>query len=122
MVWAGDGWLRTADGGGVPYTEVAAPALARQAFAPSPERGDFDNPNLPLFARPTSVGRFERSSQYSRAGVTVRMRVVADSSASISLAATNAETGPISGPLDACRLSDEAAVRRTPNFTGAFCA
>ena len=32
MVWSDDGWLRTADGAGVPYSEVAAPALPRAPF------------------------------------------------------------------------------------------
>jgi len=48
MVWSDDGWLRTVDGAGVPYSEVAAPALAPHAFPESPAREDFDGPNLPL--------------------------------------------------------------------------
>ena len=47
MKWSDDGWLRTLDGGGVPYSEVAAPALPEQVFPPSPERHDFDSPDLP---------------------------------------------------------------------------
>jgi xylan 1,4-beta-xylosidase len=48
MVWSDDGWLCTADGAGIPYTEVAAPSLPEHAFAASPEREDFDKPDLPL--------------------------------------------------------------------------
>jgi len=48
MVWGENGWLRTLDGAGVPYTEVAAPALPEHVFPPSPEREDFDGPTLPL--------------------------------------------------------------------------
>ena len=38
MVWSADGWLRTADGAGAPYSEVAAPELPPQVFSPSPAR------------------------------------------------------------------------------------
>jgi len=53
MAWSADGWLRTADGEGVPYSEVAAPALPvsgwqAEAPAPPPAREDFDKPELPL--------------------------------------------------------------------------
>ena len=48
MVWSDDGWLRTVDGAGVPYSEVAAPRLAAHVFPPTPAREDFDSPNLPL--------------------------------------------------------------------------
>ncbi|MEP7352941.1 MAG: glycoside hydrolase family 43 protein [Acidobacteriota bacterium] len=48
MRWCDDGWLRTADGTGVPQVEVAAPALPEHAFPPSPEREDFASPHLPL--------------------------------------------------------------------------
>jgi xylan 1,4-beta-xylosidase len=48
MVWSGDDWLRTADGAGVPHSEVAAPALPEHVFPASPEREDFDGPNLPV--------------------------------------------------------------------------
>ena len=47
MVWSADGWLRTADGEGLPYSEVAAPALPVHAFPAPPEREDFDAPELP---------------------------------------------------------------------------
>jgi xylan 1,4-beta-xylosidase len=47
-VWSEDGWLRTADGAGVPYSEVAAPALPEHVFPGSPEREDFDSASLPL--------------------------------------------------------------------------
>jgi xylan 1,4-beta-xylosidase len=48
MVWSQDGWLRTSDGAGLPYTEVAAPELTQYSFPTSPERKDFDGPTLPL--------------------------------------------------------------------------
>lgn len=48
MEWAADGWLRTADGQGLPYSEVAAPALPAHAFPAPPVREDFDGPQLPI--------------------------------------------------------------------------
>jgi len=48
MVWCEDGWLRTADGLGLPYREVSAPALTVHAFPPLPAREDFDSSELPL--------------------------------------------------------------------------
>ena len=48
MMWSDDGWLRTADRAGVPYVEAAAPGLPECPLAASPEREDFDNPELPL--------------------------------------------------------------------------
>lgn len=48
MAWGEDGWLRTADGTGLPLSEVDAPALPPQEFPRSPEREDFDSPQLPL--------------------------------------------------------------------------
>lgn len=48
MAWSADGWLRTADGRGVPYTESNAPALTPHEFPELPEREDFDQPQLPL--------------------------------------------------------------------------
>jgi xylan 1,4-beta-xylosidase len=48
MVWSEDGWLRTADGAGVPFCEVAAPPLPPHPFPPSPVREDFEHPTLPL--------------------------------------------------------------------------
>jgi xylan 1,4-beta-xylosidase len=48
MVWCEDGWLRTPDGAGVPYTEVAAPDLPEHVFPAPDEREDFDDPALPL--------------------------------------------------------------------------
>jgi len=48
MVWSQDDWLRTSDGAGLPYTEVAAPELTQYSFPTSPERKDFDGPTLPL--------------------------------------------------------------------------
>jgi xylan 1,4-beta-xylosidase len=48
MQWCADGWLRTADGQGLPYIEVAAPELPAHVFPEQPAREDFDNPELPL--------------------------------------------------------------------------
>jgi xylan 1,4-beta-xylosidase len=48
MVWSPDGWLRTADGQGLPYMETAAPALPAHPFPEAPARYDFDDPSLPL--------------------------------------------------------------------------
>jgi xylan 1,4-beta-xylosidase len=48
MVWSPDGWLRTSDGQGAPYIEVAAPNLPGRPFPANPERRDFDDPSLPL--------------------------------------------------------------------------
>jgi xylan 1,4-beta-xylosidase len=48
MVWSTDGWLRTADGRGIPSTEVAAPGLSVHVFPAPPGREDFDRPQLPL--------------------------------------------------------------------------
>ena len=48
MAWQEDGWLRTADGAGVPRSEVAAPALPPHPFPQTPAREDFDGPSLPL--------------------------------------------------------------------------
>jgi xylan 1,4-beta-xylosidase len=47
MRWGEDGWLRTADGEGVPRLEVEAPDLPEHPFAPEPERHDFDTGALP---------------------------------------------------------------------------
>jgi xylan 1,4-beta-xylosidase len=48
MVWSPDGWLRTADGEGVPRSEVDPPALPAHPFPASLEREDFDRPQLPI--------------------------------------------------------------------------
>jgi xylan 1,4-beta-xylosidase len=48
MVWSDDGWLRTADGAGLPRVEVPAPALAEHPFPAAAEREEFDSPDLPL--------------------------------------------------------------------------
>src|SRR4051812_13653998 len=48
MKWGTDGWLRTADGGGVPTLEVAAPGLPPHPFPATPARSDFDSPTLPI--------------------------------------------------------------------------
>lgn len=48
MVWGADGWLRTADGAGVPSIDVPAPALAPSPFPATPVREDFDSAELPL--------------------------------------------------------------------------
>ena len=48
MAWGEDGWLRTRDGKGLPYSEVEAPGLPVHAF-PAPEvRTVFHRPELPL--------------------------------------------------------------------------
>jgi xylan 1,4-beta-xylosidase len=48
MAWTADGWLRTADGTGLPSTLVDAPGLPAHPFpAPAP-RADFDGPTLPI--------------------------------------------------------------------------
>lgn len=48
MVWGADGWLRTADGAGVPRVAVEAPRLPLHRFPAAPAREDFDNPRLPI--------------------------------------------------------------------------
>ena len=48
MVWGDDGWLRTADGDAMPRVDVPGPPLAPHPFAPSAERVDFDDPDLPI--------------------------------------------------------------------------
>jgi xylan 1,4-beta-xylosidase len=53
MRWDADGWLRTADTGGIPALEVPAPAESSPGSSdpalPSPlTRHDFDSPQLPL--------------------------------------------------------------------------
>ena len=47
MVWGQDGWLRTADGEGVPRLEVPAPHLASHPFPSEPALAHFDGPRLP---------------------------------------------------------------------------
>jgi xylan 1,4-beta-xylosidase len=48
MVWSPDGWLRTADGAGIPQTVVAAPTLAPHPIPPAPQRAEFDDAELPI--------------------------------------------------------------------------
>ena len=48
MVWSDDSWLRTADGEGVPRSEITAPALPPHAFPKAPAREDFDHAQLPI--------------------------------------------------------------------------
>jgi xylan 1,4-beta-xylosidase len=48
MKWCEDGWLRTADGEGLPYSEVEAPDLPPHPFPAPPAREDFDGPTLPI--------------------------------------------------------------------------
>lgn len=48
MVWGADDWPRTLDGQGTPTKETPAPALAAHPFPPSPERDEFDSPQLPI--------------------------------------------------------------------------
>jgi xylan 1,4-beta-xylosidase len=48
MVWSEDEWLRTLDGRGIPTLETPAPQLPAHPFPQSPQREDFDGPDLPL--------------------------------------------------------------------------
>jgi xylan 1,4-beta-xylosidase len=48
MVWDDDDWLRTFDRQGIPYTDVAAPALPGHEFPGLPVREDFNDSELPL--------------------------------------------------------------------------
>lgn len=48
MAWSDDGWLRTADGEGVPRVEVPAPDLPQHPFPPAPDVRRFDSPELPI--------------------------------------------------------------------------
>jgi xylan 1,4-beta-xylosidase len=48
MAWSRDGWLRTADGTGLPRMEVPAPRLPAHKFPTPPAREDFDGPELPI--------------------------------------------------------------------------
>jgi xylan 1,4-beta-xylosidase len=48
MEWSADGWLRTADGGGVPQLSVPAPALPAHPFTAPAAREEFDSPVLPM--------------------------------------------------------------------------
>lgn len=48
MKWCDDGWLRTADGEGLPYTEVVAPDLPPHPFPARNVREEFDGPSLPI--------------------------------------------------------------------------
>jgi xylan 1,4-beta-xylosidase len=46
MAWGDDGWLRTADGEGLPYLEVAAPELPEHPFPVAPVREGFESAGL----------------------------------------------------------------------------
>jgi xylan 1,4-beta-xylosidase len=48
MAWGGDDWLRTLDGDGIPTIDTPAPALPVHPFAATPEREDFNGPELPV--------------------------------------------------------------------------
>ena len=48
MAWSPDGWLRTADGTGVPSVEVEPPGLPEHTFPPVPTREAFNAPQLPI--------------------------------------------------------------------------
>jgi xylan 1,4-beta-xylosidase len=48
MKWFPDGWLRTANGEGVPEVEVPAPGLTAHAHPRPPAREHFDGPELPI--------------------------------------------------------------------------
>jgi xylan 1,4-beta-xylosidase len=47
MEWRNDGWLRTADGKGLPYMDVPAPELPVHPFPAPPSRVEFDSAQLP---------------------------------------------------------------------------
>jgi xylan 1,4-beta-xylosidase len=48
MEWGADGWLRTADGTGLPRVEVPAPDVPAHAFPAPAARCDFDDRTLPI--------------------------------------------------------------------------
>lgn len=48
MAWGADGWLRTADGEGLPYVDVPAPELPEHPFPEAPVREDFEGAGLPI--------------------------------------------------------------------------
>jgi xylan 1,4-beta-xylosidase len=48
MIWSDDDWLRTVDGKGIPTIETPAPPLPVHKFPSSPEREDFNTPQLPV--------------------------------------------------------------------------
>jgi xylan 1,4-beta-xylosidase len=48
MEWGGDGWLRTADGAGLPQLEVPGPDLPAHPFPAPAARSDFDGGALPI--------------------------------------------------------------------------
>lgn len=48
MVWSEDDWLRTADGQGIPRTDVPSPSLPVHPFPAASLREEFDSPELPI--------------------------------------------------------------------------
>src|SRR4051794_33725733 len=48
MAWSEDGWLRTADGQGVPELSVPAPDLPAHPFPATRVREEFNSPELPI--------------------------------------------------------------------------
>jgi xylan 1,4-beta-xylosidase len=48
MQWGGDGWLRTADGAGLPQLEVPGPDVPAHPFPAPAARSDFDGGSLPI--------------------------------------------------------------------------
>lgn len=48
MQWSDDGWLRTFDGWGLPYSQAPLPGLPLHPFPAAPVRHDFDEPQLPI--------------------------------------------------------------------------
>jgi xylan 1,4-beta-xylosidase len=48
MVWSADGWLRTADGQGIPLMEAQPPSLPSHPFPAGSSRREFDSPELPV--------------------------------------------------------------------------
>ena len=48
MAWSPDGWLRTADGQGLPHLHTPAPNLPPHPFPAPAARDEFDSPELPI--------------------------------------------------------------------------
>jgi xylan 1,4-beta-xylosidase len=48
MIWSEDGWLRTADGQGVPQVSIPAPNLQSHPVPAPPVREEFDSTELPI--------------------------------------------------------------------------
>jgi xylan 1,4-beta-xylosidase len=48
LVWGEDGWLRTVDGRGTPELNIEPPDLPPHPWPMTPERSEFDRPELPI--------------------------------------------------------------------------